>query len=65
MVLASGDWEAGKQVLTVPVGKENGNVGVLYLGPRHDGSGYTQAESTLLTDVANSLGKVLSLIDAA
>jgi hypothetical protein len=64
VVSVSGDWKAGRETLTIPIGKEAGNIGILYLGIRNDGTAYTEAESSLLAGVASSLGRVLSLVDA-
>jgi hypothetical protein len=65
VVLVTGGWEAGRETLTIPIGKEANNVGTVYLGLRGDGTAYTEAEGALLTSVAESLGRVLRLIDAA
>ncbi len=65
VVSVTGGWEAGREILTIPIGKEASNVGTLYLGLRGDGTGYTEPEISLLAGVAESLGRVLSLIDAA
>jgi hypothetical protein len=65
VVSVKGDWVPGREALTIPIGKEAGNIGTLYLGLRGDGTAYTESEITLVARVANSLGRVLSLIDAA
>lgn len=65
VVSVKGDWEAGRETLTIPIGKETRNIGTLYLGLRRDGTVYSQAEISLLAGVGESLGRVLSLMDAA
>jgi hypothetical protein len=65
VVSVKGDWIPGREALTIPIGKEAANIGTLYLGLRQDGSAYTLAEISLVTRVADSLGRVLSLVDAA
>ena len=65
VVSVTGSWEAGRETLTIPIGKEKRSIGTLYLGIRRDGSAYTETETSLLAGVAESLGRVLSLVDAA
>jgi hypothetical protein len=64
VVSVSGDWEAGRETLTIPIGMDTGDIGTLYLGPRQDGTAYTEAEGSLISGVAASLGRVLSLLEA-
>jgi hypothetical protein len=64
IVSMNGDWQAGREALSIPIGEETRNAGMLYLGQRHDGSAYTEAEISLLTGVGESLGRVLSLVEA-
>jgi hypothetical protein len=64
-VSITGGWEAGRETLTIPIGKEGNNVGTLYLGLRGDGTAYTEPEISLLAGVADSLGRVLRVMDAA
>lgn len=59
----SGDWEAGRETLTVPIGEKSQTIGTLALGSRSDGTAYTEAEISLLTGIAGKLGSVLNLID--
>lgn len=65
VVSVTGDWELGRETLTIPIGKEEKNIGTLYLGLRRDGTVYTEAETSLLAGVAESLGRVLRLMEAA
>ena len=65
VVSVTGDWEAGRETLTIPIGKVTNNIGTMYLGVRRDGTAYTEPETSLLTGVAESLGRVLSLMEAA
>jgi hypothetical protein len=65
VVSVTGDWEIGRETLTIPIGVEANNVGTLYLGRRGDGTAYTEPEISLLHGVAESLGRVLSVMDAA
>ncbi len=60
-----GGWEAGRETITIPIGKNGNNIGTLYLGLRGDGTAYTEPEISLLAGVADSLGRVLSLVDTA
>jgi len=64
-VSVTGDWEAGRETLTIPIGREKKRLGMLYLGPRTDGTAYTQAETSLLEGVADSLSRVLRLVETA
>jgi hypothetical protein len=64
-VSTTGDWEAGRETLTVLIGKEKNHIGTLYLGPRRDGTPYIQAETTMVAVVAGRLGKVLGLVETA
>ncbi|MCJ7613672.1 hypothetical protein MUO71_02745, partial [Candidatus Bathyarchaeota archaeon] len=61
VVSVNGDWTAGRETLTIPIGQETGSIGTLFLGPRRDGTAYTQAEISLLTGVAGSLWRVLGM----
>ena len=65
MISVSGDWEAGRETLTIPIERETRNIGTLYLGLRRDGTTYTEQEISLLSGVASSLGRVLSLVETA
>jgi hypothetical protein len=64
-VSTTGDWEAGRETLSVPIGKDKNYIGTLYLGPRRDGTPYIQAETTMVAVVAGRLGKVLGLVETA
>ena len=64
-VAVTGEWKAGGETLSIPIGTEKRKLGMLLLGPRRDGSGYTEAETSLLAGIADSLGKVLGLVYAA
>ncbi len=55
VVSVTGDWEAGRETLAIAIGKENRNIGMLYLGLRRDGTDYTEAGISLLAGVADSL----------
>jgi hypothetical protein len=59
VVSVTGDWVAGLEALSIPIGKETGDVGTLYLGLRRDGTPYTESEISSLTGVADILGLVL------
>jgi len=63
IVSVKGDWAAGLETLTIPIGKKAQNIGTLYLGLRQDGTAYTDTEISLLAGVANALGQVLSLVE--
>lgn len=64
LVSTTGGWEASLEALNIPIGKDAGNIGRLSLGIRRDGTSYTQSEIALLAGVADSLGRILNLIDA-
>ena len=59
VVSVTGDWAAGRETLSIPIGKETGAIGILYLGLRRDGTPYTESEISSLTGVADILGLVL------
>ncbi|HEX7434809.1 MAG TPA: hypothetical protein VF326_14255, partial [Anaerolineaceae bacterium] len=65
VVSVTGDWVAGLEALTIPIGKETGDIGTLYLGLRRDGTPYTKSEISSLTGVADILGLVLGQREAA
>ena len=65
VVATTGDWVSGQEALAIPIGKDQADIGTLFLGLRQDGTPYTEAEISLLTSVANSLGRVLGLVEAS
>jgi len=65
LVSTTGAWDAGRESLAVPIGRESGVIGRISLGMRLDGTAYTQAEINLLKSVAGRLGRVLHLLEAA
>jgi len=60
VVSVTGDWAAGREALTIPIGKATEEIGTLYLGARRDGSAYTEAEISSITGVAGLLALVLA-----
>jgi hypothetical protein len=64
VISVCGDWEPGREALTIPIGKQPGGIGTLSLGPRRDGTPYTGSEISSLTGLADTLGRVLSLVEA-
>jgi hypothetical protein len=64
VVSVIGNWVAGQEALTIPIGKGQGHIGTLYLGLRRDGIPYTETEVSSLTGVADILELVLGLKEA-
>jgi hypothetical protein len=62
LISVNGDWEAGRESLSLPIGKETNKIGTLYLGPRNDGIAYTDTEISLLAGLTEDLGQILSLV---
>lgn len=65
MVSNTGDWKSDRESIAIPIGKEPDNIGTLYLGLRRNGIAYTETEISLLSDVAERLGHVLSLMETS
>jgi hypothetical protein len=62
LVSNTGDWKSDRESIAIPIGKEPETIGTLYLRPCLTGIAYTETEISLLTDVAERLGHVLSLM---
>jgi hypothetical protein len=63
VVSTVGAWKAGLETQTIPIERQTKNIGTLYLGPRRDGTAYTETEITLLVGIAGNLGQVMNLVE--
>lgn len=55
-------WQDDQQVISLDIGRQGSRFGALQLGPRADGTPYTDLERSALASLAESLGGVFGLV---